>query len=69
MSADTYEIRIKGALSDRVTDTFGGCTTAVKPAETVIRGRLRDQAELHGMLERVRSLGLDLIEVRRLPDD
>jgi hypothetical protein len=41
----------------------------VNPAETVMRGELRDQAELHGILERIRSLGLELIEVRQVDDE
>jgi hypothetical protein len=64
--ASNYEFRIKGRLSDSVSDAFQDFTTSVKPAETIVRGDLRDQAELHGVLERIRSLGLELIEVRRL---
>jgi hypothetical protein len=64
----SYEFRIKGRLSDSVTDAFQDFTTSVKPAETIVRGDLRDQAELHGVLERIRSLGLELIEVRRLDE-
>ena len=63
-----YEIRIKGRLSDELSDSFEGFTSAVKPAETVMRGELRDQSELQGLLHQVQSLGLELIEVRRLPD-
>ena len=47
---------------------FEDFTAAVRPAETVMRGDLRDQAELHGILERIRALGLELIEVRRIED-
>lgn len=65
--ATGYEFRIKGRLSDSVTDAFEGFTSSVKPAETVVRGELRDQAELHGVLQQIRALGLELIEVRRLP--
>jgi hypothetical protein len=61
-----YEIRIKGRLSDSVTGAFEDFTAAVKPAETVMRGELRDQSELHGVLDQIQSLGLELIEVRRL---
>jgi hypothetical protein len=62
-----YEIRIKGRLSDALSGEFADFTAAVRPAETVMRGELRDQAELHGLLDRIQSLGLELIEVRRLP--
>jgi hypothetical protein len=64
-----YEIRIRGRLSDDVAGEFEDFTAAVKPAETVMRGELRDQAELHGILERIRSLGLELIEVRQVDDE
>jgi hypothetical protein len=63
-----YEIRVKGRLSDTVTDAFEDFTASVKPAETVMRGNIRDQSELHGLLDRIQSLGLELIEVRRLPE-
>ena len=68
VSAVGYEIRIKGRLSDTVTGAFEEFTAAVKPAETVMRGEVRDQSELHGLLNRIQSLGLELIEVRRLPE-
>jgi hypothetical protein len=68
VAASSYEFRIKGRLSDSMTDAFEDFTTSVKPAETIVRGDLRDQAELHGVLEQIRSLGLELIEVRRLDE-
>jgi hypothetical protein len=63
-----YEIRVKGRLSDSRCTALEDFTASVTPAETVMRGELRDQAELHGVLERIQSLGLELIEVRRLDD-
>ena len=63
-----YEIRVKGRLSDTVTSAFEDFTAAVKPAETTLRGEIRDQSELHGLLEQLQSLGLELIEVRRLDE-
>jgi hypothetical protein len=39
----------------------------VNPVETVVRGTAIDQAALYGILERIRALGLELIEVRRIP--
>jgi hypothetical protein len=61
-----YEIRIKGRLSQTVTGVFEDFSASVKPAETTLRGEVRDQAELQAVLDQVHSLGLELIEVRRL---
>lgn len=69
MASADYEIRIKGRLSDSLSGAFEDFNAAVKPAETVMRGELRDQSELHGVLDQIQSLGLELIEVRRLEDD
>jgi hypothetical protein len=61
-----YEIRVKGRLSQTVTGVFEDFTASVKPAETTLRGHVRDQSELHGLLEQIQALGLELIEVKRL---
>jgi hypothetical protein len=61
-----YEIRVKGRLSDSLASALEDFTASVTPAETVMRGEVRDQSELHGMLDRIQSLGLELIEVRRM---
>ena len=66
MAPSDYEIRVKGRLTDTVTNAFEDFTASVKPAETTRRGEVRDQAELHGLLEQIQSLGLELIEVKRL---
>jgi hypothetical protein len=63
-----YEIRIKGRLSDSASGAFEDFTASVKPAETTLRGEVRDQSELHGVLEQLQALGLELIEVRRLEE-
>jgi hypothetical protein len=67
VQAADYEIRVRGRMSDRLCETFEDFSASLKPAETVMRGPVRDQAELHGVLDRIQSLGLELIEVRRLP--
>jgi hypothetical protein len=64
-----YEIRVTGALSRTMADEFAEFTTAVRPTETIIRGDIRDQAELHGVLDRLQQFGLNLVEVKRLGDD
>ena len=69
MPQAAYEIRIQGRLSDTLAESFEDFTKAVRPAETVMRGEVADQAALRGLLDRIQSLGLELIEVRRLPNE
>jgi len=57
---------VKGRLSDSMSGAFEDFTASVRPAETTLRGEIRDQSELHGLLEQIQSLGLELIEVKRL---
>ena len=65
---ERYEIRIKGRVSERTASAFEGLAVEVRPVETVLHGDIYDQAALHGLLDRVADLGLELIEVRRLPE-
>lgn len=60
-----YEIRIVGQLDEAAAAAFGDLDVTVHGAVTVITGDF-DQAALHGLLERIRLLGLDLVEARRL---
>ena len=62
-----YEIHIKGRLSESVLATFEGLTATVQPVETVLHGPVQDQSSLHGLLDRIQSLGLELVEIRQLP--
>jgi hypothetical protein len=68
VSSAGYEIRIKGRVSEQLLAAFEGMDATVQSLETVLRGPVRDQAALHGLLDRIQSLGLELIEVRRLPE-
>ena len=63
----SYEIHIKGRLSDSVLAAFEGLTGTVQPVETVLHGPVQDQSSLHGLLNRIQSLGLELVEFRQLP--
>ena len=63
----SYEIRIKGRLSDSLVAAFEGLTASVEPVETVLHGPVQDQSSLHGLLDQIQSLGLELVEIRRLP--
>lgn len=65
----SYEIRIKGRVGDPLLSSFGNLDASIKPAETILRGAIVDQAELHGLLDRIQSLGLELIEVRQVAED
>ena len=61
---ELYEIRIKGHLDDRWTNWFGGLTiTLEEGGDTLLTGPVIDQAALHGLLKKVRDLGMPLISV------
>jgi hypothetical protein len=64
----SYEIRVKGRLSDSLAAAFEGMRASVEPVETVLHGPVQDQAALYGLLHQIQALGLELVEVRRLPD-
>ncbi len=61
-----YEIRVKGILDSRWSEWFDGLEIAARGPDTVIVGRLPDQAALHGVLNRIRDLGLFLRSVNYL---
>ena len=62
-----YEIRLQGRLDRRWSDWFDGLTlTAGADGTTTIRGHVVDQAALHGLLERLRDLGLPLLSVAQV---
>jgi hypothetical protein len=62
-----YEIRLKGHLEGRWAAWFDGLSlTQESDGTTVIRGSVIDQAALHGLLSKVRDLGLPLIAVTQL---
>jgi hypothetical protein len=64
-----YEIRVKGILDGRWTAWFEDLQVTSDGDDTVISGPVADQAALHGLLTKVRDLGLFLISVRRLDPD
>lgn len=65
-----YEIRVKGNLDLRWSDWFDGFSiTPVGNDETLLIGSVADQAALHGMLHKIRDLGLPLLSVQRLGRD
>ena len=59
-----YEIRIKGHLDDHWAGRFDGLTiTREDNGETLLTGQVADQAALHGLLRKVRDLGMPLVSV------
>ena len=64
---ESYEIRLKGRLDGRWAARFDGLSLTYESAgTTLIHGPVVDQAALHGLLTRVRDLGLPLISVTRV---
>jgi len=67
LGAGRYEIRLTGHLDSRWAAWFDGLTvTHEADGSTAIRGSVVDQAALHGLLQRVRDLGLPLVSVIRI---
>jgi hypothetical protein len=62
-----YQIRVKGHLGSQWTDWFGGLTVTLEDnGDTLLTGPVVDQAALHGLLRKVRDLGMPLVSVVRL---
>lgn len=73
MALFDYEFRVTGLVPQSTLIEIEGMRvvtttdpTPSQPAQTVIRGPVADQAALHGIMNRLQSVGLELIEVRRL---
>ena len=67
-----YEIRLKGHLDERRLRYFEGFEAVLLPnGETLLTGPIVDQSALHGILARIRNMGIPLLEVRCLegPED
>ena len=62
-----YQIRIQGHLGSEWADWFGGLSVTLQDnGDTLLSGPVVDQAALHGLLRKVRDLGMPLISVNRL---
>ena len=68
-----YEIRVKGHLDERWSGWFDGLAIAnVEDGDAILSGEIVDQSALHGVLNKVRDLGLPLVAVSRaesMPED
>ncbi|MGB3828803.1 MAG: hypothetical protein WA962_08485 [Ornithinimicrobium sp.] len=66
--SDAYELRVQGHLDDRWSDWLGGLAVRRQAdGTTVLAGSIVDQAgPLHGVITRIRDLGLPLLSVQRI---
>lgn len=67
MVRSMYEIRVAGTVPEEDLKDMGAVRVPQEQVNTVLYG-VSDQAALYGLLERLRALGLDVVEVRRVPD-
>ena len=68
MPSREYRLTLEGELSDRSATAFEGLTLTRDRGTTVLRGMVRDQAELQGVLQRVMDLGLTLVSATSVRD-
>lgn len=61
-----YQVKVKAKLGDQWSDWFTGMTIEWDGDMTILTGRQMDQSALHGLLVRIRDLGLPLISVERV---
>lgn len=67
MTSDIYRITIKGHLDSEWSDWFDGLTiTLMENGETILTGPIVDQSALHGVLIKIRDLGLPLLSLTRI---
>jgi hypothetical protein len=67
--APTYEFRVRGHLGPTLLEGFPGLDSEIRGKFTLLRGIVRDQAALHGVLARLEALGVKLVDMRQLTDD
>jgi hypothetical protein len=69
MAAREYALVVEGELSDELCLAFSGMTLTRTKGKTVLVGNVRDQAELHGLFQRVSNLGLTLLSATTTDED
>ena len=69
MAPTRYRIVVAGELSRRFAPAFDGMTVRCAGGETAITGVVLDQSQLHGLLDRVGDLGLELVSVNTVGDE
>lgn len=69
MLSREYRLTVEGELSDRMRPAFEGMTLTHERGNTVLVGVVRDQAELHGLLQRVSDFGLTLLSAVAIEEE
>lgn len=64
-----YAIRIRGHLGPSMLSAFPDLRSHVDGQDTVLSGVVPDQAALHGILSKIEAMGLELVELRRIPTE
>lgn len=62
-----YVVRVSGALSDDLLTAFPRLAASVQPVTTVLQGDLPDQVALTSVLDRLDELGIEILEVSKMP--
>jgi len=60
-----YQLELRGEISDRFAAVFEGMRIEQRDGNTLLTGPLADQAQLFGVLDRIQSLGLELVSIKR----
>ena len=68
MAGREYQVVVSGELSDDIAPAFKGMRIERREGKTILIGRIRDQAELQGLLTRISDLGLTLLSAKSLDD-
>jgi hypothetical protein len=62
----TYEIVVRGRLTDYLGSAFGELALDAREGRTTLRGEFADQAQLFGVLDRLRDFGIELVSVNEI---
>jgi hypothetical protein len=65
-SAGCYRITVRGTMSDELASKFDGMCVEPRSAATVLTGDLADQAQLYGLLDLLRAVGLQLLRIEQV---
>lgn len=68
MAAREYQVVVDGELSDNAAPAFKGMRLERREGNTILVGRIRDQAELQGLLTRISELGLTLLSAKSIDE-